>query len=215
MLVELSLHHSDNAEARDFMITRLSRDPSRTLRRVLLVLLLLLLQRLVHIGQNDTALLRVLQRSAIENRNEQCRAAALESLSRQLKHNGDVRSFVETRPVTGPNNNVRAAARNCLAHYWPTQPTPDTLVAALRRRVLEDASHACFDHACEQLQHLPHRVVRLTAAHSLSTCWANDPRTVPALTAQAGKEEDADGRAYIESAITTAVAYVPVSEHLF
>ncbi|MEV0039586.1 hypothetical protein [Streptomyces sp. NPDC050804] len=48
----------------------------------------------------------------------------------------------------------------------------------------------------------------------LSTCWANDPRTVPALTAQASKEEDADGRAYID-AITTAVAYAPVSEHLF
>ncbi|WP_405987352.1 hypothetical protein [Streptomyces sp. NBC_00872] len=142
MLVELRLHHSDNAEARDFMVTRLSRDPSTTLRRVLL-----LLQRLVHIGQNDTALLRVLQRSAIGDRDEQCRAAALESLSRQWKHNGDVRSFVETRPVTGPNNNSRAAARNCLAHYWPTQPTPHTRAAALRRRVLEDASHACFDHA--------------------------------------------------------------------
>lgn len=208
VLVELRLSHGDDAEARDFTIARLSRDPSTTLRR-------LMLQRLLRIGHNDTALLRALERSAVEDRDEQCRAAALESLSQQWSHSEDVRSFVEARALTDPNNDVRTAARKYLAQHWPTQPTPDMLAAALRHRALEDPSHGCFNHVCDQLQHSSHHIVRLTAAHLLSTCWANDPRTVPTLTAQSCNEDDADSRAYIESAITTAVAYATVYEHLF
>lgn len=207
VLVELRIHHSDDAEVQDFMIARLSSDPSTPLRRVAL-------ERLIQLGQTDAALLPVLQCSAVEDPAEECRTAALKSLCQQWP-NRDVRSFVETRAVTDSDSTVRAAARECLAQYWPAQPTPDMLAAALRRRVLEDASHACFDHTCAQLQDSPHRVVRLTAAHLLSTCWANDPRTVPALAAQASKEADAEGRAYIENTITTAVTYAPVYQDLF
>ncbi|KIF67147.1 hypothetical protein HY68_36205 [Streptomyces sp. AcH 505] len=208
VLLELPLHHGDNAEARDYMITSLSRDPSTTLRSVLL-------RQLVHTDENDTILLRALQHSAVKDQEEQCRAAALESLSRQWNHSEDVRSFVETRAVTDPHDYVRTTARNYLARYWPTQHTPAMSAAALRRRVLEDTSHACFDHVREQLQRSPDPFVRLTAARLLSTCWANDPRTVPALTAQASKEDDADDRAHIENAIITAVTYAPVYERLF
>ncbi|MEV8548104.1 NACHT domain-containing protein [Streptomyces sp. NPDC051572] len=208
VLAELCLSHFEDTEVRDFMITRLSCEPSVSVRRVIL-------ERLIRYGRNDAALLGALQRSAIEDRDERCRAAALESLSQRWAHSEDVRSLVETRAAADPSNDVRAAAQKYLAHYWPAQPVPEILAAALRRRVLDDASHACFDHVCEQLQQSPHQVVRLAAAHLLSTCWADDPRTVPALTAQAGKEDDAEGRAFIENAITTAVAYAPVYERLF
>ncbi|MEU9272301.1 HEAT repeat domain-containing protein [Streptomyces sp. NPDC048251] len=208
VLIELRLNRSDDAEARDYTLVRLSREPSAYVRRVVL-------ERLAHFGENDEALLRTLQSSAVEDRDGLCRAAALETLSRQWHDSETVRSFVETQAVTDPNSDVRAAAQRCLTAYWPAQPTPEMLAAALRRRVLEDASQACFDHVCEQLQQSPHRVVRLTAAHLLSTCWANEPRTVAALTAQARDEDGTDGRAYIESAITTAMTYAPVYEHLF
>ncbi|MGA5699864.1 NACHT domain-containing protein [Peterkaempfera bronchialis] len=207
-LVELRLSHSDDAEARDFTIACLSSEPSASLRH-------LLLQRTFQYGKKNDATLRALQDSAVEDPDAQCRAAALESLSQRWSSSEDVRSFIETRAVIDPDNDVRSAARKSLAHHWPTQPTPETLATALRRRVLEDASHACFNRVCEQLQHSPQRIVRITAAQLLSTCWANDPRTVPTLTAQASREDDADARAYIESAITTAVSYAPVYEHLF
>ncbi|MFD5339904.1 NACHT domain-containing protein [Streptomyces hawaiiensis] len=208
VLFELRLHHSDNAEARDFVITRLSCDSDNALRRVIL-------ERLFDLSQDDTGLLHALRRYAVEDQDEKCRAAALESLSRQWTSSEDVHSFVEARAITDPARHVRDAAVDCLARYWPTQPTADRLAEALRHRALEDASDTCFADVCEQLQQSPHRDVRLTAAHLLSTCWANDPRTVPALTAQASKEGDEDDRASIENAITTAVAYAPVYQHLF
>ncbi|MGY6025276.1 NACHT domain-containing protein [Streptomyces spinosirectus] len=208
VLFELRLHHSDNAEARDFVITRLSCDSDNALRRVIL-------ERLFDLSQDDTGLLHALRRNAVDDQDEKCRAAALESLSRQWTSSEDVHSFVEARAITDPARHVREAAVECLARHWPAQPAADGLAEALRHRVLEDASDTCFADVCEQLQQSPHRVVRLTAAHLLSTCWANDPRTVPALTAQASTEDDAEGRASIEHAITTAVAYAPVYEHLF
>ncbi|MEU3512218.1 NACHT domain-containing protein [Streptomyces longwoodensis] len=209
VLIELRLKHSDDADALEFVVARLSRDPDVILRRALL-------ERLADFGATRPALLlQALQHSAVEDRDGQCRAAALKSMVNWWGDGEDVRSFVKARAATDPSDDVRAAAQEYLAHVLPPQDTPRAITAALRRRVLDDASHACFDYVCEQLQQSPHHEVRLAAAQLLSTCWATDSRTVPALRAQAGKEEDPDNRAHIENAITTAATYVPVYQHLF
>ncbi|MGW4759621.1 NACHT domain-containing protein [Streptomyces chartreusis] len=207
VLDELLIHHRDDADARALVIASLSEDPSASLRRALL-------DRIPHLSMNDAAVLRALQHSAVADPDELCRAIALGSLSHQWTDSEDVHSFVATRALTDPDSSVRADAQRYLALYWPAEPTPQTLAAALRRLAVDNASDACFEEVRAQLQQSPHREVRLTASHLLSTCWATDSRTVPALTAQA-TQEDMDGQAYIEKTISTALAYAPVYQHLF
>ncbi|MBJ7902368.1 HEAT repeat domain-containing protein [Streptomyces sp. DSM 110735] len=213
VLRALSNRRPNDSDIQTFLVGRLSSEPKAALRQELL-------SRLVMLNPDDRSTLDAVQRSAVDDPDEKCRTTALVSLcvawiGRDSERRDQTRSFVAARAADDPHPKVRESAQDFLDQFWPSPSAVLTPEDALRRRALEDATDSCFEHLQEQLHQSPHEVVRVTAAQLMATCWAPEPRTVPALTEQAEAEENPGIRAEIEAAVTTATVYAPVHDLLF